>query len=198
MAGIDDVDPIPSDVLSALNSSIEYKCLLEQINQPDVRSIMQISKFVFFSLLNLKQLLAINTTFSLSLKELEGHCASAFDSILCWPRTVRGTLASLPCLAEWQGVHYDVTSNTRFELNHRCDFNVLYVFVQLENATRFCHEDGNWDNYTNYDQCQHLTGASAVPEFEPGVELPTIVYYVGYSISLISLSLAVAVFVYFK
>lgn len=67
-----------------------------------------------------------------------------------------------------------------------------------ENATRYCHDDGNWDNYTNYDQCQHLAAASSVPEFEPGVELPTIVYYVGYSISLISLSLAVAVFVYFK
>lgn len=37
-----------------------------------------------------------------------------------------------------------------------------------------------------------------VPEFEPGIELPTIIYYIGYTISLVSLSLAVAVFFYFK
>lgn len=38
------------------------------------------------------------------------HCPTSFDTILCWPRTLRGTLAYLPCLAEFQGVHYDVTS----------------------------------------------------------------------------------------
>lgn len=61
-----------------------------------------------------------------------------------------------------------------------------------------CHLDGNWDNYTSYDQCQHVPESSAVSEFEPNIELPTIVYYTGYSISLISLTLAVAVFIHFK
>lgn len=65
---------------------------------------------------------------------------------------------------------------------------------KIENAWRHCHMDGRWDNYTNYDLCQHLS----VPEFEPGIELPTIVYYTGYTISLVSLSLAVAVFFSFK
>lgn len=37
-----------------------------------------------------------------------------------------------------------------------------------------------------------------VSGFEPNIELPTIIYYAGYSISLIALVLAVAVFTYFK
>lgn len=68
----------------------------------------------------------------------------------------------------------------------------------IENASRQCHLDGKWDNYTNYDLCQHVPAPSVVPEFEPGIELPTIVYYTGYTISLVSLTLAVAVFIYFK
>lgn len=67
-----------------------------------------------------------------------------------------------------------------------------------ENATRFCHWDGHWDNYTNYDRCSHLPPVTPVGEFEPNVELPTIIYYTGYTISLISLTMAVAVFVHFK
>lgn len=35
------------------------------------------------------------------------YCLTQFDSILCWPRTVRGTLAALPCLDEFQGIQYD-------------------------------------------------------------------------------------------
>lgn len=67
-----------------------------------------------------------------------------------------------------------------------------------ENATRQCHWDGHWDNYTNYDRCLHLPQVTPVDEFEPNVELPTIIYYTGYTISLISLTLAVAVFLHFK
>lgn len=37
-----------------------------------------------------------------------------------------------------------------------------------------------------------------VSGFELNIELPTIVYFAGYSISLIALVLAVAVFTYFK
>jgi hypothetical protein len=77
----------------------------------------------------------------------------------------------------------------------------LLLYLPLpptENATRYCHLDGNWDNRSNYDQCIHLSEASAVPEFDTGIELPTIIYYTGYSISLIALTLAVIVFLYFK
>lgn len=127
---------------------------------------------------------------------------TSFDSILCWPKTLRGTVAYLPCLEELKGVHYDVSS--KYLKKHPIlgkNVNIIFVFFIFfcsENASRFCHLDGNWDNYTNYDLCQHVPDSSAVPEFEVGVELPTIVYYTGYTISLISLTLAIAVFIYFK
>ncbi|XP_055701842.1 diuretic hormone receptor-like [Phlebotomus papatasi] len=101
------------------------------------------------------------------------YCATVFDTILCWPRTKRGTWATLPCLKELGGIRYD----TR------------------QNATRYCQLNGEWDNYTNYNQCHHV---AVEDEFELSVELPTIIYYVGYTISLISLLLAVLIFVHFR
>ncbi|XP_035787325.1 diuretic hormone receptor-like isoform X1 [Anopheles albimanus] len=106
----------------------------------------------------------------------DGDCPTFFDLVSCWPRTPPGTLAVLPCFSEFKGVQYDTSHN----------------------ATRFCNDDGTWDNYTDYDSCQHLAQASPVPGFEPGIELPTLVYFVGYSISLAALVLAVVVLVYFK
>lgn len=38
------------------------------------------------------------------------YCLTQFDSILCWPRTPRATLAELPCLDEFQGIQYDSSS----------------------------------------------------------------------------------------
>uniref|UniRef100_A0A182IPK0 Diuretic hormone receptor n=1 Tax=Anopheles atroparvus TaxID=41427 RepID=A0A182IPK0_ANOAO len=103
-------------------------------------------------------------------------CPSFFDMVSCWPRTPPNTMAVLPCFAELKGVQYDSS----------------------QNATRFCNADGSWDNYTDYDRCEHLAQSSPVPSFEPGIELPTLIYFVGYSISLAALVLAVAVLVYFK
>ncbi|XP_022225084.2 diuretic hormone receptor isoform X2 [Drosophila obscura] len=104
------------------------------------------------------------------------HCLTQFDSILCWPRTAHGTLAVLQCMDELQGIHYDSSKN----------------------ATRFCHANGTWEKYTNYDACAHLPASHSVTEFEVIVELPTIIYYIGYALSLVSLSLALIVFAYFK
>lgn len=67
-----------------------------------------------------------------------------------------------------------------------------------ENATRFCHYNGSWEQYTNYDACAHLPAPETVPEFETIVELPTIIYYIGYALSLVSLTLALIVFAYYK
>lgn len=70
--------------------------------------------------------------------------------------------------------------------------------MNAENASRHCLSNGNWDNYTNYDLCVSVDNLAVMSEFEPRIELPTIIYCTGYTISLISLSLAVAVFIYFK
>uniref|UniRef100_A0A1Q3FK52 Diuretic hormone receptor n=1 Tax=Culex tarsalis TaxID=7177 RepID=A0A1Q3FK52_CULTA len=102
-------------------------------------------------------------------------CPTFFDSVSCWPRTPPATLAILPCMTEFKGVQYDST----------------------QNASRYCNINGTWDNYTNYDECQHV-GTSPLPDFELHIELPTIVYFAGYSISLAALVLAVTVLVNFK
>lgn len=65
-----------------------------------------------------------------------------------------------------------------------------------DNATRYCHLNGMWDNYTNYDNCHHI--ADSNDDFDPTVELPTYIYCLGYLLSLISLALAVFVFIRFK
>ncbi|EDW74263.1 uncharacterized protein Dwil_GK21476 [Drosophila willistoni] len=132
--------------LDEINQSVEFQCLMQEHLEA--------------------------TTYG----NLSDHCLTQFDSILCWPRTARGTLAVLQCMDELQGIHYDSSKN----------------------ATRFCHANGTWEKYTNYDACMHLPAPETVPEFEVIVELPTIIYYIGYTISLVSLTLALIVFAYFK
>lgn len=58
---------------------------------------------------------------------------------------------------------------------------------------------GEWAEYASYNVCQHLQSNNGTqsPEVE-WVELPTIVYYTGYTISLLALLLAVVVFINFK
>lgn len=93
-----------------------------------------------------------------------------------------------------------VEFTTIFQVNFLCKSSVSFNIIQfyIDNASRFCHLNATWDDYTNYDLCLHVPDSSAVSNFEAVVELPAIVYYTGYSISLISLTLAVAVFVHFK
>ncbi|EDS32491.1 diuretic hormone receptor [Culex quinquefasciatus] len=98
-------------------------------------------------------------------------CPIDFDRILCWPKTESGAWAVLPCFKEYNGVIYD----------------------HSQNATRYCHPNGKWDNYSHYTACHHMTDPP--PDI---VEITSIIYYSGYIISLIALSLAVIVFVYFK
>lgn len=66
--------------LDDINQSVELHCLLQQHHEL--------------------------TTYGNS----SDHCPTQFDSILCWPRTARGTLAVLQCMDELQGIHYDSSS----------------------------------------------------------------------------------------
>lgn len=71
----------------------------------------------------------------------------------------------------------------------------FYLFP--ENASRFCHANGTWDSYTNYDQCDHVDPIDEM-DILPHVELATNIYSAGYTLSLIALSLGLAVFIHFK
>ncbi|RZF47892.1 hypothetical protein LSTR_LSTR015127, partial [Laodelphax striatellus] len=62
------------------------------------------------------------------------------------------------------------------------------------NATRYCHLNGSWDNYTDYTTCKDL---NQMPEIEPGIEVATMIYSGGYALSLVALLIAVWIFLYF-
>lgn len=79
-----DETPLESyDNLDAINESTELQCLLQQ---------------------------HVDTT---TYGNGSAYCLTHFDSILCWPRTPRGTLAALPCLHEFQGIQYDSSRKYR-------------------------------------------------------------------------------------
>lgn len=103
-------------------------------------------------------------------------CPRTWDTLLCWPPTAPGTKAYLPCFDEFNGIRYDTTKN----------------------ATRWCHKNATWDNYTDYTACSDLPNLSETTGIEPTIEVATMLYFIGYTVSLIAVSLAVWIFIYFK
>ncbi|XP_046390384.1 diuretic hormone receptor-like [Ischnura elegans] len=105
-------------------------------------------------------------------------CNRSWDKILCWPPTSGGSLAVLPCFDELNGIKYNTS----------------------QNATRYCHSNGTWAAYTDYNGCsevvQHSEGVQTPQTF--GVELATTIYFVGYALSLVALAVAIFIFLYFK
>lgn len=70
--------------------------------------------------------------------------------------------------------------------------------INVENASRFCHANGTWDK-ANYDQCKDLVNKLTDDmDIIPHVELATNIYSAGYTLSLVALSLGLAVFIHFK
>lgn len=63
-----------------------------------------------------------------------------------------------------------------------------------ENASRWCWSNGTWDNYSNYSMCRDVQ----LPTIELGVEIMTTLYFIGYSLSLFTLIMAVCIFIYYK
>ncbi|KAG8272139.1 diuretic hormone receptor-like [Homalodisca vitripennis] len=103
-------------------------------------------------------------------------CHRTWDKLLCWPPTQPGTLARLPCFAELNGIQYDTTKN----------------------ASRWCHESGDWDNYSDYTACSNLMDMGEELQEGQGIEVSTILYFGGHTMSLVALGVAVWIFVYFK
>ncbi|XP_015518859.1 diuretic hormone receptor [Neodiprion pinetum] len=103
----------------------------------------------------------------------EPECEVDWDSLLCWPRTPPGSLATLPCFEELNGIQYDKT----------------------QNASRWCRSNGTWDKYSNYTACENTI---LTPPGTPGIEMMTMIYFIGYSFSLFTLIVAVSIFLYYK
>lgn len=69
------------------------------------------------------------------------------------------------------------------------------IRLVTENASRWCSFDGSWSNYSNYSLCRDVRE----PAIDGGVEvISTTIYFVGYSISLLTLIIAVSIFLYCK
>ncbi|KAG8196599.1 hypothetical protein JTE90_014160 [Oedothorax gibbosus] len=107
----------------------------------------------------------------------DSFCKVSWDGVSCWPTTLAGTTATLSCFSELNGVKYDVNSN----------------------ASRDCLSNGSWSSWSNYRFCLPL---QEIPEDDLKVLWDTseavTVYYVGYGISLIALTLALGIFTYFR
>ncbi|XP_014234213.1 diuretic hormone receptor-like [Trichogramma pretiosum] len=102
------------------------------------------------------------------------HCPPQWDSLLCWPRTRAATLVVQACFDELHGIKYDTN----------------------QEASRWCLEDGSWESYSNYSRCRELKLVS--PEAEDGVEITTQLYLVGYSLSFVTLLVAVSIYLYYR
>lgn len=70
----------------------------------------------------------------------------------------------------------------------------IYRTSIAENASRWCWLNGTWDNYSNYTMCRDVR----LSTIEPGVEITTTLYFIGYSLSLFTLIMAVCIFIYYK
>ncbi|XP_069114608.1 secretin receptor-like [Argopecten irradians] len=113
------------------------------------------------------------------------YCNRTWDGIACWPETEPGSYARMPCPDYFHGFYVD-------------NF-----------ATRYCLPDGHWfvhpiinQTWTNYTTCfdqEMLTPTASVPELiQIHLKNIRLMYNIGYTISLLSLSIAVFVMIYFR
>ncbi|XP_046990966.1 parathyroid hormone/parathyroid hormone-related peptide receptor-like, partial [Schistocerca americana] len=107
-----------------------------------------------------------------------GTCKPTWDQILCWPETEPGENQILPCPGYFFG------------------------FDPKQNATRFCHDNGTWMQWSNYSECYDSLYATVTEPFTGALNDSTLAAYLpvvtdisraGYSISLLSLLLAFSI-----
>ena len=96
--------------------------------------------------------------------------------------------------------NYNLKINSFLRDNSRSNGNsygmltTFYCMWFSENASRWCWSNGTWDNYSNYSMCRDVR----LPTIEPGIEITTTLYFIGYSLSLFTLIMAVCIFIYYK
>lgn len=97
-------------------------------------------------------------------------CEPTWDGLSCWPRTKGGSTAVLPCFPSLNGLEYDTS----------------------QNASKFCSSNGSWADYSNYSSCR------IVNSMDSEADIGTTLYYIGYGLSLIALTIALWIFLYYK
>ncbi|NWW89066.1 PTH1R protein, partial [Rhynochetos jubatus] len=116
---------------------------------------------------------------STSALPLNGFCLPEWDGIVCWPEGVPGKVVAMPC------PEYIYDFNHKGHAYRRCDLNGSWELVPGNNRT-----------WANYSECaKFLTNETREREVFDRLYL---IYTVGYSISLGSLTVAVLILGYFR
>lgn len=105
------------------------------------------------------------------LSTLSSSCPVTWDGLSCWPQTPGSALAVVPCFASLNELEYDTT----------------------QNATRQCWANGTWAGRSDYSSCRPLLEGATDMQVDE-----TLLYYIGYGLSLCALTLALWIFFYFK
>uniref|UniRef100_A0A671YUG4 Parathyroid hormone/parathyroid hormone-related peptide receptor n=1 Tax=Sparus aurata TaxID=8175 RepID=A0A671YUG4_SPAAU len=111
----------------------------------------------------------------------EGDCIPEWDGIICWPQSRAGQLVSVLC------PEYIYDFNHRGQAYRQCDASGSWEQVPSINRT--------WANYT---ECTTYLTSNHRSQEETVFKRLHLMYTVGYSISLASLTVAVSILCYFK
>ncbi|KAM9232498.1 parathyroid hormone/parathyroid hormone-related peptide receptor isoform 1-T1 [Leptosomus discolor] len=115
----------------------------------------------------------------LCVSSTDGFCLPEWDGIVCWPEGVPGKVVAMPC------PEYIYDFNHKGHAYRRCDLNGSWELVPGNNRT-----------WANYSECaKFLTNETREREVFDRLYL---IYTVGYSISLGSLTVAVLILGYFR
>ncbi|XP_066483863.1 parathyroid hormone/parathyroid hormone-related peptide receptor [Tiliqua scincoides] len=109
----------------------------------------------------------------------EGFCVSEWDNIICWPEGAPGKVVAMPC------PEYIFDFNHQGHAYRQCDMNGSWVLARSTNRT-----------WANYSECAKFI-TNNTRETEIFYRL-YVIYTVGYSISLGSLTIAVLILGYFR
>ncbi|NXV41985.1 PTH1R protein, partial [Uria aalge] len=119
------------------------------------------------------------TPLYLCFSSADGFCLPEWDGIVCWPEGVPGKVVAMPC------PEYIYDFNHKGHAYRRCDLNGSWELVPGNNRT-----------WANYSECaKFLTNETREREVFDRLYL---IYTVGYSISLGSLTVAVLILGYFR
>lgn len=109
----------------------------------------------------------------ISLDDGKLYCNSSWDEYSCWPRTLAGTFAIIPCPGYLPGID------------------------DSDNATKYCNENGTWASKANYNLCLD-EDTEEINEEDINARAVRFIYNIGFSLSTLTLVVALFIFLYFR
>ncbi|KAL5007775.1 hypothetical protein ScPMuIL_016581 [Solemya velum] len=102
----------------------------------------------------------------------QSYCNTTWDDVSCWPTTLAGTFATVHCPSGVDQI--DVT----------------------QNASKFCHENATWEAIADYKHC--FPKDDGPVEDQESKFATRVIYNVGFSLSTLTLFIALFIFLYFR